>query len=67
MNGATSDWGPVTSSVPQPSFLGPVPFNKFINHLHAGVECTTGNFADDSKLGDAVDSLERDSLAEGSR
>ncbi|KAK4826204.1 hypothetical protein QYF61_006148 [Mycteria americana] len=50
VNGATSGWQPVTS--------GPVLFNIFINNLDAGVECIISKFADDTKLGGDVDSLE---------
>jgi len=53
----------VTSGAPQESVLGPALFNVFVGIMHSGIECTLTQFADESKLCGAVNTLEeRDAI-----
>ena len=60
VNGQASDWGEVISSVVQGSCLGPCLFVIFINDIDLAVDAVgfIVKFADDSKAGRVVDSLQ---------
>lgn len=57
LNGKASEWGPVTSGVPQGSLLGPVLFTVHINDVDLVVQMLIEmirKFADDTKLGNSA-------------
>ena len=47
---ASSDWGDVTSGVPQGSILGPILFLIYVNDIPDNISNTAKMFADDTKL-----------------
>ncbi|KAK8741933.1 hypothetical protein OTU49_002018 [Cherax quadricarinatus] len=58
INGEKSEWGSVTSGVPQGSVLGPLLFTIYINDIDEGIKSDIGKFADDTKIGRRIHSDE---------
>ncbi|GAB0179687.1 hypothetical protein GRJ2_000434000 [Grus japonensis] len=57
VNGSMSKWRSVMSDVSQQLVLGLALFNIFVGDMDSGIECTLGNFSNDTKLCGAVDTL----------
>ena len=62
INGISSDSIPVSSGVPQGSFLGPILFLAYINDLPEQVKSKVRLFADDTAMYLAISSLSETSI-----
>ena len=58
IKGTKSDWGKVTSGIPQGSVLGPILFVLFINDLPDDILSSIVMFEDDTKLWSKVNNTE---------
>ena len=59
VNGLMFRWRAVMSDFPKGSVLGLVLFNIFVSDMGSGMECTHSKFANDTKLCDEVNTLQR--------